>query len=327
MSNRIRVILLSEINSKLGSPFLALLAGHPDVDLVGVVTSRPGRLCSYFVHDSDQVDLEAQAREIGVRVFRPVDVNAPEMIDTLVELRPDYLIVGNYQQILKPALLRVPAVTAVNFHPSPLPRYAGLAPFFWMVRNGEREGGVTAIEVDAGVDTGPIIMQRRMRLTGRETAVELRGMQERENVRMLAELIPRLADRSFTTTPQNPRERSYFGRPRPADYLINFDSPAEDIRRIVRAGYRHPGAHTFRSDGARIVLLSLDDSDIGVRLPLARTGTVRRVGGAWLVAATDTWLRIRTIENQGAEVRVDQQPGLLPDGVTLGARVPEEVAG
>lgn len=327
MTKPIRVVLLSEVNSKLGSPFLDLLADHPLVRLVGLVTSRPGRLCSYFVDDAEQIDLVSQAHRLGIDVLRPPNVNAPEVLRTLAERRPDYLIVGNYQQILKPQLLAVPAVTSVNFHPSPLPRYAGLAPFFWMVRNGERDGAVTAIEVDTGVDTGPIIMQRRMRLTGRETAVELRTEQERANVRMLEELIPRLADRSFRRTPQDLRQRSYFGRPKDTDYLIDFDNDAETVRRIVRAGYRHPGAHAFTPDGTRIVILSLDESDIRVGMPRQRPGTVRRLGSGWFVAARDRWLRIRSVEVNGAEVWLDEDSLPWPDVFRLDSRMPVEVAG
>jgi methionyl-tRNA formyltransferase len=321
MVNSIRVVLFSEVNSKLGSPFLDLLAEHPMVDLVGVVTSRPGRLCSYFTEDQEQVDLDTQARRLGVDVFRPVNINAPEVVATLQTLRPDYFIIGNYQQILKRELLDVPLVTSVNFHPSPLPRYAGLAPFYWMVRHGERHGGVTAIEVDEGIDTGRIIMQRKMRLTGRETALQLRTAQEPANVRMLKELIPKLVDRSFMRMPQDLNLRSYFGRPRKCDYLIDFAQDAETAIRIVRAGYRHPGAYALRTDGSKVVILATATAGGLHREPLAEPGTVRRTAAGLFVAARDEWIRVISIEQDGVEVQAGRDPSILTDGMLLTASV------
>lgn len=194
-----RVVLFSEVNSKLGSPFLWLLSRDPRVSLVGLVSSPEGRRCSYFVDDPEQVDLATQARQLGVPGFRPRNVNDPELLGELAKLAPDYFIVGNYQQILKPSLLAVPTVTSINFHPSPLPRYAGLAPFFWMAKHGERHSGVTALEVTPGIDDGPIVMQRPVELSGTETALDIRMSHEQENVDMLAQLILRLASHSYET--------------------------------------------------------------------------------------------------------------------------------
>lgn len=321
MADSIRLALFSEVNSKLGSPFLNLLAEHPMVDLVGVVTSRPGRLCSYFTEDQEQVDLDAQARRLGVDVFRPINVNAPEVVAALRTLCPDYFIIGNYQQILKRELLDVPLVTSVNFHPSPLPRYAGLAPFYWMVRHGERHGGVTAIEVDEGIDTGPIIMQREMPLTGHETALQLRIAQERANVRMLTELIPQLVNRSFTRTPQDLNLRSYFGRPQEHDYLIDFAQDAETAIRTVRAGYRHPGAHALRADGLKVVILAAATTGGLHREPLAEPGTVRPTAAGLFVAARDEWIRVISIEQDGVEVLLGRDQSILTDGMLFTASV------
>ncbi|PQQ37013.1 hypothetical protein C6H68_15990 [Photorhabdus luminescens] len=130
MSNRLKVVLFSEINSKLGSPFLRVLSAHPLIKLIAVVTSPENVLCSYFVNDDTTVDIEIEAKALGIKVLRPVRVSAPGVADELAKLEPDYLIVANFQQLLSPELLAVPRIAAINFHPSPLPHYAGLAPFF-----------------------------------------------------------------------------------------------------------------------------------------------------------------------------------------------------
>ncbi|CAL9352637.1 Methionyl-tRNA formyltransferase [Streptomyces sp. enrichment culture] len=319
MTGRIRVVLFSEVNSKLGSPFLDLLAADPRVDLAALVTSRPGRLCSYFVDDPEQVDLARQAAGLGVRVLRPVKVNSPGTLEELRALEADYFIVGNYQQILGEELLSIPRETSVNFHPSPLPRYAGLAPFYWMVRHGERFGAVSAIEITPGIDAGPILMQKPMNLTGQETALKLRTAQERRNVEMLGELIPQLVDRSFERVPQDETLRSYFGQPTDEDYRIDFTQDAESVRRAVRAGYRHPGAYTVGADAEKVVVLSVGVADQrSCRATLDRPGTVRRSDTGLFVACRDEWLRIVTIERDGREAMVREYEPSMPHGIVLG---------
>lgn len=321
-SSVIRVLLFTEVNSKLGAPFLELLAAHPRVDLAGVVTSPPGRLCSYFVDDPLQVDVEARARELGVPVLRPQSVNAPQTLDAIRGMRADYFIVGNYQQIMKAPLLSLPARTAVNFHPSPLPRYAGLAPFYWMVRHGERDGAVTAIEMTTGIDEGPILLQRPMPLTGRETALELRVAQEEANVRMLGDLVPMLADGTFVTSPQDISRRSYYGRPTDRDYAIDFSDPVEEIGRVVRAGYRSPGAHTVLPGGRRLVILSVDDAADTYLAPPDAPGRVAKIGSGVFVSARDGWVRVLTVELDGDEVPAQSVGELLAEGVLLTVSTP-----
>ncbi|MEY9212377.1 formyl transferase [Thermobifida halotolerans] len=324
MPETARVILLSEVNSKLGEPFLDMLHHHPLTDLAAVVTSPPGKLCDYFVADERQVDLEAQAKTLGVPVLRPKSVNAPEVVARLRALEPDYLIVGNFQQILKADLLAVPKVTSVNFHPSPLPRYAGLAPFYWMVRNGETDGAVTAIEMAAGVDTGAVLAQHATPLTGRETALELRTVQERANVLMLLDLIPQLAARTFTRTPQDPSERTYFTRPGPDDYRLDFAYPAHKVACHVRAGYRHPGAFARTRDGRTVTILSVGEPVVGPGEPPA-PGLVRTTSEGVFVGCCDAWLRVLTVDRDGRETPA-QTSDVLVDGRMLESSGTAEVA-
>lgn len=120
------------------------------------------------------VDLAAQADAASVPLLRPQSVNSSDTVVALKELDPDYLLIANFQQILCEPVLVVPRRAVVNFHPGPLPRYAGLAPFFWMARNGERDAGVTALITMPGIDDGPILAQRPVALTGTEAVGEIR---------------------------------------------------------------------------------------------------------------------------------------------------------
>ncbi|MET9929534.1 MULTISPECIES: methionyl-tRNA formyltransferase [unclassified Streptomyces] len=319
MTLPIRVVLFSEVNSKLGAPFLDMLHGHPLVDLAAVVTSPVGRLCDYFTADAEQVDLEQRGNALGVPVLRPHKVNAPEFVQRIKDLEPDYLIVGNFQRILKEELLATPKVTSVNFHPSALPRYAGLAPFYWMVRNGETDGAVTAIEIAPGIDTGAILTQHRTPLTGRETALELRTIQERANVLMLLDLIPQLVTGSYRRIPQDHSERTYFSRPTEDDFRLDFAHSAHKVACHIRAGYRSPGAFTDAPGGDRVTILSADDT-VPAGTPLEPAGTVRHLPHGLFVACRDGWLRLLTVELADNEVPAQAHPALT-DGTVLAATV------
>jgi methionyl-tRNA formyltransferase len=304
MLRQIRVVLFSEVNSKLGAPFLAILAAHPVVTLCAVVTSPVGRLCTYFLDEEDPVDLESQAGLLRVPVVRPDNVNAPNVRARMRQFEADYFVIGNYQQILAPETLMIPEDGTINFHPSPLPRYAGWAPFFWMARNGERHSGVTAIKATPEIDGGPIIAQQTIKLTGAETALEIRESHTVATVALLRRLLPRLVAGPLSTRDQDPAERTYFGKPADRHYWIDFGGDVESVLRVIRAGYRRPGAYAVTEAGRRVVILSADRAE--VELPeLARPGETRCVGNGLYAAATDGWVRLWSIEVDGVEAPPD----------------------
>ena len=207
------MVLFSETNSVFGAPILSRLADHPQVELAAVVVREPGHLCDYYLDETDPVDLAQQAGRHGVRVLRPAKVNDQSVISQLRVLRPDFFIVSNYQQILREELLGVPACDTINFHPSPLPRYAGLAPFYWMARNHETEGGVSAVTMGRGLDDGPIVAQQLLRLTGQESAKQIRDSHFRASWRLFDLVLPTLLDRTYRAIPQDAADRSYFSSP------------------------------------------------------------------------------------------------------------------
>ena len=151
-------------------------------------------------------------------------------------------------------------------------------------------------------------MQRPLPLTGRDTAIELRTRQEQANVEMLADLLPQLADETFTLTPQDESSRSYFGWPKDEDYRLDFTAPAEEVDRVVRAGYRHPGAHAQTPCGEHLTVLRVDFAGGVVVPPLASPGTWIRTDHGVFVACADAWLRIVTVEQGLTEIAAADHP-------------------
>jgi len=297
VSARIRVVLFSEVNSKFGAPFLDALSHDPRVSLTALVTSPPGQVCDYYVGEPKPVDLEARAHEQGIPVHRPASVNDASSVARLRELHADYHLIGNFQQIFKPELLAVPIRATVNFHPSPLPRYAGLAPFFWMARNGERHGGASALIAKPLVDAGPLLARKYIPLDGTETAGEIRNLHFSASVELLHLVLPRLVDHDLAATPQDLAGRTYFGRPSPDDRRVDWKADTETVLRTIRACLPRPGAEA-NLDGRQVRLLEVEP--LGHREHGAEPGeTLTGPGDGLLVATGDGWVRLRRYEKEG----------------------------
>lgn len=301
----IHLVLFSEVNSKFGHPFLLTLLEHPSISVIGLITSPVGKLCPYYIDEEGAVDLETEARSRHIPVLRPGKVNAPEVISWLKSLQADYFIIANYQQILNAELLSLPKVATINFHPSPLPRYAGWAPFFWMAKHGEKRGGVSSLLVTPEIDAGPLIAQKRIALSGEETALAIRQSHFAASVDLLREVIPLLLHQSFRPVAQNRQERTYYGKPGEEDYWIDCAAERETILRTVRAGYRFPGAYALTDHGDKLIILSMEAVDPPEDVPPTVSCGSLYTKHDTLVAARDGWLRIRTIEYNGREVPLD----------------------
>lgn len=202
---------MTETNSLYGHRFFERLLKDGHSELVAVVTRAPGILCDYYVDDPVRYDVAQTARDAGTRVLQPKDVNSSESVEEIRSLEPDYVIVANFQQRVGKEILATAEV--INFHPSPLPRYAGLAPFYWMSVNGETQGGVSALRMTAGLDDGPLIAQHLLSLSGNEDADEIRRSHFEASWRLLDLVLPTLHERSYRSWPQDLSLRTYYGAP------------------------------------------------------------------------------------------------------------------
>jgi methionyl-tRNA formyltransferase len=219
---RFRTVLFSERNSPFGLGFLRYLSRSEMVDLIALVTRTDEVVCDYYVDDDYSVNLKDEALTIGIQVFQPPDVNASEGL--LRPLNADYFIIANYQQILGRPIFELPRELTINFHPSPLPRYAGLRPFFWMARNRETRGGVAAIRVNEIIDGGDIIEEIPITLRGDEDEQEIRAIHFEKSLELLSAVVRRFGnfDRK-TFRPQDLSQRSYFSH---NDYLRATERPS-----------------------------------------------------------------------------------------------------
>jgi UDP-4-amino-4-deoxy-L-arabinose formyltransferase/UDP-glucuronic acid dehydrogenase (UDP-4-keto-hexauronic acid decarboxylating) len=182
-------------------------------------------------------------RERGIQVFSPKGVNAPPWPDRIREAQPDLLFSFYYRSMLKKEILEIPPLGAMNLHGSLLPKYRGRAPVNWVLVNGETETGVTLHFMTEKPDAGDIVGQAAVRIAFDDTALTLFGKMEKAASRLLAELLPRIANGEIPRRPNDLARGSYFGGRRPEDGRIDWSRPAMEIYNLIRAVTRpYPGA-------------------------------------------------------------------------------------
>lgn len=194
------------------------------------------------------------ALERGLRVHQPARIKNNEGVRAIFEqISPDACVVAAYGKILPESLLAIPRLGCINVHASLLPKYRGAAPINWAIANGERETGVTIMQMDAGMDTGPMLAKAAITIGDEETAPELSARLARAGAELLFETLPRIARGEIEPVPQDDTEATYAPMLKREDGLIDWQMSAREIANRVRAFQPWPGSYT-RFRGARLIL-------------------------------------------------------------------------
>lgn len=133
--------------------------------------------------------LAPEAIDRGVRTLQPSDVNSPETIETIRSFEPTMLLSVYYTQIFRRALIESVHGPCINLHPSLLPKHRGVAPLIWAIVDGDNATGATAHLIDRGIDTGAVLLQRRLPIHPDDTGAELHDKAARLVAAMCAELL------------------------------------------------------------------------------------------------------------------------------------------
>jgi len=221
------------------------------IDLVGVVTApaRPaGRnqaIASTPVGDA--------AAEFDLRpILTPDRLRSPDGIAAIQSLRPELIVLVDYGQIVPDALLEV-RHGALNLHPSLLPRHRGASPIPATILTGDTRTGVTLMRMDQGLDTGPIIAQAHVDLSGQETTPTLEDTLEQVGADLLERSVGPWIRGEITATPQSD-EGATLTRPlRREDGRLDLNRPAIDLERSIRAHAPWPGSFVDTDLGRLIV--------------------------------------------------------------------------
>ena len=228
--------------AELACASLRALARTPEFQVVAVVT-QPDKPRGRDLHLQPSA-AKAAALELNIPVLQPRRARDEAFITQIRELTPDLSVVVAYGQILPQALLDVPKHGSLNVHTSLLPRHRGAAPIQWAILSGDSETGVTIMKMDAGLDTGPILSERRTPISDTDTSQILHDRLAEMGAELLVKTIPDWVGGRITPRPQS-EGATYARKIEKADGLINWEEPAAEISRKVRAFTPWPGAFTF----------------------------------------------------------------------------------
>jgi methionyl-tRNA formyltransferase len=221
-------------------------AGH---DVICVVTQpdRPrgrGRLLT-----ASPVKEAAQRRHLAV--YQPERIRRPDAVAALAALRPEAMVVVGYGQIIPQSVIDIPRHGIINVHASLLPKYRGAGPVQWAIANGEIRTGVTTMRIDAGLDTGDMLLKAETDIGPEETAVELGMRLAAKGAALLIETLANIA--SIVPQKQDAAQATYAPLLKKDDGVIDWRQPAQTIHNRVRGFQPWPGAYTrFRNQQLHI---------------------------------------------------------------------------
>ena len=184
------------------------------------------------------------AVRLRLPVYQPERIRKPEAQAHLAALAPEIMVVVGYGQIIPQSVIDMAPRGIVNVHASLLPKYRGAAPVQWAIVNGETRTGVTTMQINAGLDTGDILLERETEIGPEETALELGERLAAMGAELLIETLDGLARGAITPRRQDDALASHAPILKKEDGAISWNQSAQGIHNRVRGLLPWPGAHT-----------------------------------------------------------------------------------
>jgi methionyl-tRNA formyltransferase len=284
-------------------PSLRALLANSYFQVAGVVTQpdrprgRGKKTASSPVKDA--------ALEAGVPVYQPEKIKSESSLDYFKRLAPDVVVIIAYGQIIPAALIAIPRLGWINLHGSLLPKYRGAAPINWAIINGEKVTGLTTMQIDAGLDTGPTLLKYQTGIGSDETAPELYAQLAEAGAPLMVETLKKLDRGEITPTPQDNSQATHSPPLKKEDGRIDWFLPAPKIYNRIRGLQPWPGAFTtFRGATCRIWGKPLKPvaagGTPGIILPTQEDGLLVICGGA-------TVLHVEQIQIEGRNRITDRE--------------------
>ena len=180
----------------------------------------------------------------GLPLFQPARVKTDETREYLSQFRPDAIVIVAYGHIVPQWMIDLPPLGCINLHASLLPKYRGAAPINWAIIRGEKETGVTTMKIDAGMDTGDMLLERREPIRDDDTTETLGERLGVIGSDLMIETLRKLEGGDITPRPQNHDLATLAPRLKKEDGVIDWTLTAEEIERRVRGLIPWPGAYT-----------------------------------------------------------------------------------
>ncbi len=195
--------------------------------------------------------VQARAEALGLPIRHPVSLRSDAAVADFAELNADVAVVVAYGLILPQAILDAPRLGCLNIHASLLPRWRGAAPIHRAIMAGDRETGVCIMQMEAGLDTGPVLLRESVQIGAEETTAELHDRLSALGARLIGETLAQLP---LPATPQPAEGATYAAKIDKAEARVDWSRPAVEVDRLIRGLSPFPGAWV-EVNGERVKLL------------------------------------------------------------------------
>ena len=292
---KLRVVFMG--TPEFAVPCLAALHADDNCEVIGVYTQpdKPRGRGQKLLPSP----VKAWAEEHGLPVHQPVKIKTEEATAKLKDLKPDLVVVVAFGQILSQEILDIPPHGCINVHGSLLPRYRGAAPMQWCVINGETKTGITTMMMDAGLDTGDMLLKEELTIGPDMTLEEVHDNLMEMGAQVLMKTIEELRAGTLKRVPQE-GESNYAPMLTKETGHIDWQKSAQEIHNLVRGLNSWPGAYTAH-EGQKF--------KIWRTVLTGETATSGTTAGEILAADSSQGLRVAAGDGQVLAITELQAPG------------------
>ncbi len=292
-------------------PSLAVIfAGTPDFSLpsLDAIAASRHRVSAVFTQPDRASGrgrrlaaspVKRRALALGLPVRQPESLRVAGACEEIAGFAPDVIVVVAYGLLLPPEILGLPRLGCLNVHASLLPRWRGAAPVAHAILAGDAKTGVCIMRMEAGLDTGPVMLRREVAIGPRETAGALESRLAREGASLIVAALDELAAGAAAFEAQDASRASYAGKLTKAEARLDWREAASALERRVRALHPRPVAETTLGG----VQLRIHEAEIGAAAGAAAPGTILRADAGGVVVMTgDGTLALKRLQLPGRRV-------------------------
>ena len=262
-----------------------------------------------------QTPVKEYALAQGLTVYQPQKVKTPEFVELLHELQPELIVVAAFGQFLSKAILELPKYGCINVHASLLPKYRGAAPIQYAIIKGEKESGVTIMQMDIGMDTGAMLDKVVVPIAENTTMGELHDALREQGAALLLEVIDKIAAGTAVAEPQDNEQATYATLLDRSMEHIDWSKTAQEVHNLIRGFNPAPSTFTKLPNGKS---LKIWGSKMTGKSSAAAAGTVIETGKhSFFVACGEGVLEITEVQPESKK-RMPAQVFLNGRGVQEG---------
>lgn len=262
-----------------------------------------------------QTPVKEYALAQGLTVYQPQKVKTPEFVELLHELQPELIVVAAFGQFLSKEILELPKYGCINVHASLLPKYRGAAPIQYAIIKGEKESGVTIMQMDIGMDTGAMLDKVVVPIAENTTMGELHDALREQGAALLLEVIDKIAAGTAVAEPQDDAQATYATLLDRSMEHIDWSKTAQEVHNLIRGFNPAPSTFTKLPNGKSLKIWGSKMTD---KSSAAAAGTVIETGKhSFFVACGEGVLEITEVQPESKK-RMPAQVFLNGRGVQEG---------